>query len=69
MTIQKNYRKRVAVGATFGKFSASITQSFRKAKRGSRLTLQTPAGSIKLNGHQINTLRKVLDTAAKLASK
>jgi len=69
MQVIKNDRKKsVFVRADYGNVATYINQSYAGSKGRNRLTIKSDDVRIDLNGHQINTLRKVLTKATRLAA-
>jgi len=70
MITRKNKKNRTAfVYDTFGNFEAFVSQTFRGAKQGSRLTLRTATDRVDISGQELRVLRNVLAKANVLAAR
>ncbi len=69
MITRKNKKNRTAfVYDSDGAVESFMSQSFKNARQGSRLTIRSQNGRIDLNGRQIKTLKRVLSTVNRLAA-
>jgi hypothetical protein len=69
MITRKNNKNRTAfVYDVSAGLETFISQSFKNAKQGNRLTIRDGDVRIDLNGRQISTLKKVLATSSRLAA-
>ena len=69
MITRKNKSNRTAfVYDSYAGVEAFVSKSFRGANQRNQLTLRDGDTRIDLNGRQINTLRRVLNTATRLAA-
>jgi len=69
MQVIKNDRKKsVFVRADYGNVATYISQAYTGSKGRNRLTIKDGDTRIDLNGHQINTLKRVLSKATSLAA-
>jgi hypothetical protein len=70
MITRKNKKNRTAfVYDNFGDFEAFVSQTFRGAKQGSRLTLRTSNDRVDIYGSELRVLRNVLAKANVLAAR
>ena len=70
MIARKNNKNRTAfVYDNRSGFEAFVSQTFKGAKQGSRLTLRFGEDRIDLNGAELRLLRGVLNTANRLAAR
>ncbi len=70
MITRKNKKNRTAfVYDSVGNFEAFVSQTFRGAKQGSRLTLRTDTDRVDIYGRELRILRNVLNKANTLAAR
>lgn len=68
MIKRKNTKNRTSfVYNVSGGVETFISQSFKNAKQGNRLTVRSGNARIDLNGRQITALKKVLAASSRLA--
>ena len=70
MITRKNKKNRTAfVYDSDGAVESFVSQTYKNARQGSRLTIRSQTDRVDLNGRQIKALKKVLSTASRLASR